>query len=203
MKKFNFMKFRINKQFYILTAILYIFLSCESEYSKFVKDELATGVKNDSLFFGMKFNDTQQEFFSICQELNKKEMITHGPQNRFAEYTMKSNDEGDSSIQMLFYGIFDKESIMTGVNMRFSYNGWFPNNQKFYSDKLIPRIQDTLKAWFPGNDFLKVNLKDLNKDAYVKIDGNRQIKMYALDEKMVAVRIEDLDKKSDYNDQAK
>ena len=203
MKKCNFMKFRINKQFYFLIVIIFTMLSCESDYSKLVKRELATGVKNDSLFFGMRFNDTRQEFFGICQELNSKKLITHGPQNRFAAYTMKPNNVDESSIQMLFYGIFDKESNMTGVNMRFSYNGWFPNNKKYYADKLIPQLKDTLQKWFPGNDFLKVDLKELNKETFIKIDGNRQIKMYVLDDKEVAVRIEDLDKKSEYNDLSK
>lgn len=203
MKIYNFMKFKNSKQIYFILVIVFTILSCESEYSKLVKRELATDVKNDSLFFGMKFNDTKQDFFDICQELNSQKMITHGPSNRFAEYTMVPSNEDESSIQMLFYGIFDKKSIMTGVNMRFSYNGWFPNNKKYYSDNLIPQLKDTLLNWFPGNDFLKVDLKKLNKETFIKIDGNRQIKMYVLDEKEVAVRIEDLDKKPEYNDLAK
>ena len=203
MKIYNFMKFKNNKHIYFILGIIFTILSCESEYSKLVKRELATEIKNDSLFFGMKFNDTKQDFFDICKELNSKKMITHGPSNRFAEYTMIPNNKDDSSIQMLFYGIFDKESIMTGVNMRFSYNGWFPNNKKYYADKLIPQLKDTLIKWFPGNVFLKVDIKKLNKETFIKIDGNRQIKMYALDDKEVAVRIEDLDKKSEYNDLTK
>ena len=101
------------------------------------------------------------EFFVIYftllfakQLMNNQKLITHGPQNQFAEYTMLPSDENESSIQMLFYGIFDKENIMTGVNMRFSYNGWFPNNANLYADKLVPKLKDTLLHWFPGNDFL-------------------------------------------------
>lgn len=203
MKKCNFMKFKNNKHFYFLIALTFTILSCESEYSKLVKREISAGVKNDSLFFGMKFNDTKQEFFDICQELNNKKMVTHGPQNKFVEYTIKPNKEGESSIQMLFYGIFDKERIMTGLNMRFSYNGWSPWNEKYYADELIPKLKDTLKKWFPGNEFIKVDMKELKKVAFIKIDGNRQIKMYSLDNKVVSVKIEDLGKKSEYNDLTK
>ncbi len=45
--------------------------------------------------------------------------------------------------------------------------------------------------------------KELNKEAFIKIDGNRQIKMITLDSKVVSVKIEDLDKKSEYNGLAK
>jgi len=203
MGKYNFMKFSINKQFYFIIGLTFIILSCESDYSKLVKREFATGVKNDSLFFGMKFNDTQQDFFDICKELNSKKLVTHGPDNKFVQYFIKPNDENESSIQMLFYGIFDKERIMTGLNMRFSYSGWAPWNRQYYSDELIPKLQDTLLNWFPGNEFIKMDIKKLSKEIFIKIDGNRQIKMYSLDDRVVTVKIEDLDKKSDYNDLTK
>jgi hypothetical protein len=186
-------------------------VSCESDYSKFVKRELATGVKNDSLFFGMKFNDSKKDFFDICKELNEKELVTHGPQNKFVKYNMKSNGGDVSNIQMLFYGIFDKDGMkvfdrdkkMTGLNMRFSYSAWAPWNKNLYSSELIPVLKDTLKKWFPGNEFMTVDIKEINKKTYVKIDGNRQIKMYVLDDEVVAVKIEDLDKKRGYNNDAK
>ena len=205
------MKFRINKHSYFLIALIFTIVSCESDYSKLVKREFATGVKNDSLFFGMKFNDSKKDFFDICQELNEKQVVTHGPQNNFVKYIMNSDEDDDSSIQMLFYGIFDKDGMkvfdrdkkMTGLNMRFSYSAWAPWNKKLYADKLIPILKDTLRKWFPGNDFIKVNIKELNKKTYIKIDGNRQIKMYVLDDERVAVKIENLDEKSTYNDLAK
>lgn len=203
MRKYNFMKFKINNNYYFLIVLAFTLLSCESEYSKLVKKELATGIKNDSLFFGMKFNDTKQEFFDICQELNNNELVSHGPENKFVEYTIKATNDDGSSIQMLFYGIFSKKNIMTGLNMRFSYNAWSPWNNKLNADKLIPSIKDTLRKWFPGNEFIKVDLKELNNEVYVKIDGNRQIKMYTLDKKVVVVKIEDLDKKSEYNGNSK
>ncbi len=203
MRKYNFMKFRINKHFYVLIVLIFTILSCESEYSKLVKREFATGVKNDSLLFGMKFNDTKQEFFTICQELNDKKLVTEGPQTRFVEYVMEADEKDGSSIQMLFYGIFNKENIMTGLNMQFSYNGWSIWNKKYFADALIPKLKDTLQKWFPGNEFITVDIKELNKEAFIKIDGNRQIKMITLDSKIVSVKIEDLDKKSEYNGLAK
>ncbi len=211
MIKCNFMNFSIDKHIFFLIALIFTIVSCESDYSKFVKRELATGIKNDSLFFGMKFNDSKKDFFDICKELNKKELVIHGPSNKFVQYTLKPNKEGESSIKMLFYGIFDKDEMevfdrdkkMTGLNMRFSYDGWAPWNKNLFANELILKLKDTLQKWFPGNEFIKVDIKELNKETFIKIDGNRQIKMYALDVKEVSVKIENLDKKSTYNDLAK
>jgi len=211
MIKSNFMNFRINRHSYFLIALIFIIVSCESDYSKLVKREFATGVKNDSLFFGMKFNDSKTEFFDICKDLNEKELVTHGPNNKFVKHVMKSNGDDDSDIQMLFYGIFDKDGMkvfdkdkkMTGLNMRFSYSGWSPWNKHLNTSKLIPKLKDTLKKWFPGNDFIKVDIEEIKKKTFIKIDGNRQIKMFALNDEVVAVKIENLDEKSGYNDVAK
>jgi hypothetical protein len=197
------MKLRINKHFYLFIILILGLSSCESEYSKLVKRELASDIKNDSLLLGLKFNQTKQDFFDICQDLNNQKLINQGPENRFAEYTFKGNNSKESSIQMLFYGIFDKQNIMTGLDIRFSYNAWSPWNKMLYADKLIPRINDTLQKWFPGNDFIKVNLKNLNSDVFVKVDGNRQIKMYTLNDKSLVVKIEDLDNKRAYNEHSK
>ena len=203
MKKYNFMKLIINKHIYLFIIVVFSFLSCESEYSRLVKEELASEIKNDSLLFGLKFNQTKQDFFDICQELNSQQLIKQGPENKFAEYMLKGNEEKASSIQMLFYGIFDKQNIMTGLKMRFSYNAWAPWNKQLYAEKLVPRIKDSLQKWFPGNDFIKVDVKKINRDVFVKVDGNRQIKMYTLNNKTIAVKIEDLDKKREYEDFSK
>ena len=48
-----------------------------------------------------------------------------------------------------------------------------------------------------------MDIKELNKEAFIKIDGNRQIKMFALDDEVVSVKIENLDKKNGYNNVAK
>ena len=203
MKKFNFMKLKINNNLYIIIILIFGLSACESKYSKLVKRELTSNVKNDSLLLGLKFNQTKQDFFDICQELNYKKLIKQGPENRFAEYTIKSNNSKESSIQMLFYGIFDKQNIMTGLNMRFSYNAWAPWNKNLYAEKLMPRIKDTIQKWFPGNTFIKINAKKLAQKVFVKVDGNRQIKMYTLNDKQVVVKIEDLDKKREYNGHSK
>jgi hypothetical protein len=89
-------------------------------------------------------------------------------------------------IQMLFYGKFNSDKIMTAMDIKFSYVAWAPWNKNLQAENLIPRVKDTLMKWYPGNEFITV------KDMQVKVDGNRQIRLKKETDKDVSVVIEDL-----------
>lgn len=172
-------------------AIIILILAvsaCESDYTKLVKNELASGVKNDSIFYSLRFGITKMEFFKICMDLNRKHLVTQGPSNKNVQVMLIPKDSTQSlkQIKMLFYGKFNSDHIMTGMDVTFSYDAWAPWNKDLQADKLLPVVQDTLLKWFPGNPFMKV------KDVLVKVDGNRQIELRQKSEKDVSVLIEDL-----------
>jgi len=185
------MSFRIH-----ILLLLILFVSCsESKYSKLVKTEMAKNIVNNSLFFEMKFGQTRQEFHDQCWKLNNEKIISQGPNNNFVQYylPMKKGDSSINSIRMLFYGIFDEEKIMTGMDMQFSFNSWSLWNESLHSDKLLTNVKDTLQSWYPGNDFIEVRMKKSKKDILVKVDGNRRIIIEPLmNNKDVDVRIDDL-----------
>ena len=85
---------------------------------------------------------------------------------------------------------------MRGFEMRLYFTGWSNSNKDLSSDTLLTQFKDSLKVWFPGNDFFKVNFEN-NLSAEVKIDGNRRILAYKVNSKDVAVRIEDMSGKYD------
>ena len=101
-----------------------------------------------------------------------------------------------SNIKMSFNGIFNEKKIMRGMEMRFYFTGRSSWNKDLSSDNLLIQLKDTLREWFPGNDFFKVNF-DNNLSTEVKIDGNRRILAYLANSKDVAVRIEDMSGKYD------
>ncbi|NNC69209.1 MAG: hypothetical protein HKN90_00105 [Flavobacteriaceae bacterium] len=167
----------------------------KSEYAELVKTELDKELILDSLMFGMKLGDTRQRFFDICWQLNKDKKVKQGPRNNFVQYELptKNKDDVENRITMLFYGIFDDNKIMTGLDMRFYYKGWSLWNQSLHSEKLLPVIKDTLMSWYPGNEFIPITLKKSKKDVLVKVDGNRQILIEPLvDTREIDVRIDDL-----------
>lgn len=184
---------------YVKLISLALFLSmtavcCKSEYTTIVQDELATGIVNDSLVLGMIRGMTKKDFYSHCWQLNKQEMVHQGSGNQYALYPFRAlRPAGDSvSIEMLFYGIFDENDTMRGMDMIYSYPGWSPWSTQYQVDDLVEHLIWLYEKDLGGNPFFHLDLGLDKIKAHVKIDGDRQITIYPKTERQVAVKIEDL-----------
>jgi hypothetical protein len=195
MKNQYLLNLKITKRIF-LVIVCVSFVACnQSEYSKLVKSEMSKNTTHDTLFLGMTFGISKQEFFDKCWKLNSEGLVSHGPSNDFVKYNLplKEGAPLTESIRLLFYGIFNEEKKMTGMNVQFSYDAWSLWNESLQPDKLIPVAQDSLKKWFPGNDFIKVKIKKNEKELFVKVDGNRRIIIKPIDDnRELKVRIDDL-----------
>lgn len=181
----------------ILFCVILVFLfSCkESNYTKLVKSEMDKNIVHDSLFFGMKFGIAKQDFFDKCWELNNQRMVSHSSSNNFVKYQLPTtkNDSTQTAINMLFYGIFNEDKTMTGMDLKFNYDAWALWNTTYHAEQLLPVVKDSLMQWFPGNDFISLALQKNKKEMLVKIDGNRRIIIEPLENnKEVNARIDDL-----------
>ena len=195
MIQYNFTKY-IRTVYLTMILIPLTFLGCyESEYSKQVHTEMSKNINRDALIFKMKFGDTKKDFFERCWNLNKKGLVKEGPDNKFVQHILKANKPNVNDIRMLFYGLFDEQDMMHGMNMEFSYLAYGPLNKHLTAKKLSVAVRDTIQEWFPGNQFIKLNMKLENKEAFAKVDGNRQIVLYNRDDKDIIVKITDLNEK--------
>lgn len=178
---------------FLFLAIGITFVACESEYSKTVKRELQTGVVHEDLILGLKLDQTQKEFYDQCWKLNKQQLVSHGPDNNFAKQTMllDSTAQQPKKVEMLFYGIFDKEMVMHGMHMKFTYLKWAPWNEDYQSAVLVKELKEKYIKQYKGNPFIEISIKEDVK-AYVKVDGNREILLYANSAKDVTAKIIDL-----------
>lgn len=179
----------------VFIALLFMVGCGGSEYSELVKREMASGVVYDSLLFDMKFGQHKQEFFQQCWQLNQRGVISNGPGNTTVKYPLPQKVEMDpaQSMTLLFFGDFDENNIMTGMDLQFYYNAWSIWNKKLQADQLIHVVKDSLKKWYPGNDFIRVPLKKDSTEIFVKVDGNRRITIKPLDDdKIVKAKIDDL-----------
>ena len=75
-----------------------------------------------------------------------------------------------------FFPTFDEKQKLTGLDLRFNYEGWAPWNRDLQSDRLLEKVKPLLMKWYGGNDFVTAHLKE--KDIPVKLDGNRRIMVY-------------------------
>lgn len=181
-----------------LFIILFSLVSCKSEYQQYVDQEMAKGITQDSLIFGMKMGQTKKDFFTICWDLNKEKIISQGTGANARYVTDRDSIGGEAdpiSKEMLFYGIFDENDVMRGMRMTYSFLAWAPWNEEMQSDRLLEHLREIYLTEYPGNDFIELEIKESEYPALVKIDGNRQILMYPKNDKDVVVKIEDLEYK--------
>lgn len=181
----------------MILLMIFAFSSCKSEYDQLVKSEIKSGIQNDSLIFNMFLGEKKPDFFSKCWELNKQKIVSQGSGNKYARYLepKDSTDEKKLRKQMDFYGIFDKQGIMRGMEMIFQYIAWSPWNEAVQAEALLDALKLEFETKYPGNNFIAVDIKEANKTAYVKVDGNMQILMFIQSEKEVMVKMEDLNYK--------
>lgn len=175
-----------------------VLCSCKSEYTKLVESEREKGLVYKELPLDLSMGMTKKEYFSECWELNRKQMISQGSGNQYAKYELIPNGEIDSlmKVKMLFYGMFDEQEVMHGMDMIMEYNAWSPWNKNFHSPALIKSLEKHYLIEYEGNSFISLPVTD-ELVARVKIDGNRRITMYPLSSQQVSVKIIDLDHEND------
>ena len=179
-----------------LACLALIFCSCGSEYDQLVRKEMKSGIQKDSLLFDLKLGQTKKEFYAICWDLNKAQIISQGSGNQYARYDepIASIEDPTRRKRMDFFGTFDEEDVMHGMEMIFSYLAWAPWNKDLQSEQLLDDLKQKIIKEYGGNDFIEVNLKS-GEQRFVKVDGNMQFLMFKKSNKEVLVRMEDLNYK--------
>ncbi|MEN8116046.1 MAG: hypothetical protein ABFS16_03665 [Bacteroidota bacterium] len=164
----------------IVGIIIYGCSSPKSKYENRLKNELESGVRNDSLFMGIYFGMGEKEFYSHCWKLNKEGLIKQGPQNTTVEHQLK--DELKYPASMYFYPEFTEGKIYE-MPIRFVYNGWTPWNKELSSESLQLDVLKWLEQTY-GDGFMKVKHPERGM-AYFKVDGNRRITIFKEDDTYV------------------
>jgi hypothetical protein len=173
-------------------SVAVLFCSCTSDYTKMVKEELAKGVRNDSLLFGIRLGDTRNDFYGKCFDLNKQRLVAQGPGNSSVQYLFKDSlyHSDPRDMRLLFFPTFDKNETIAEMQMELSYLGWNQANRSYQSDSLLIKSLKILKDWYGGNDFVYANVDD--EKIPVKVDGNRRIVLRIKDKQSVQVKVQDL-----------
>lgn len=162
--------------------------SQENKLDRTIRKELASGVRNDSLFLGLKFGIELQEFYDHCRELNSQGLVREGPKNMSVEFLFK--DSLDNPIAFNFYA--DRNGNGGPIHLyhtTFYYYAWVLNRH-LYSDRLLNMLTPILMDWYGGNEPF-TQIKDGKKHIY-KIDGNRMIDMFIYDDGTVVATFTDL-----------
>lgn len=170
----------MKRMIWMVLAVLAILLvegcSPGARYENRMKRELASGVRHDSLFMGFYFGMSDNDFYSLCWELNRDGVIRQSHSNTSVEFN--PGDKLNHSATIEFYPKFQENKIVE-MPVKFSYNGWAPWNKELSSGQLV----EDIRAWYEeeyGKGFIPVTHPVKGK-AFLKIDGNRRITIYQED----------------------
>ncbi len=171
--------------FFISLSILLLLTSCKHEYQQMVDRELASGIRNDSLFLDIHLGMNKKAFFDLCWEMNKKGLVRQGNKNTTVQFDMNINDK---NALVDFYPDFYQDKIYQ-MPVTYSYKGWSPWLKHLSADTLHVELLEIYEKNY--GDFLAIEHPKLGK-AFVRVDGNRRISIYQKGEQEVRVIFTDL-----------
>lgn len=171
-----------------LACLISILPSCKTDYQKLEERELSSGRIENELYLGLELGMTRKQFFETCWELNQEGVLINGPSELSVIYnlTMPSDKPGTMS----FYPKFYEDQIYL-MPIEFSYEGWAPWNEELAADKLLKDTIALFEKWY-GEGFIEVSNEDRSQIAYVKMDGNRRIRIFKKHLSSVRAEIADL-----------
>lgn len=168
--------------------LLLVLFSCKSDYEKMEEKELSSGKKVNELFLGLELGMEKKDFFQTCWDLNQKGMLINGPSELSVEYQPEM--PSGNKAKMMFYPKFEEDRIYL-MPIEFQYLGWSPVNEDLAVEKLREDVLQLMEQWY-GPGFIEVSNEDKSKIAWVKIDGNRRIRIFKKHISAVRVEISDL-----------
>ncbi len=187
-KSFKINMFCMNLRFCVafLLVVTLAIGACKQDYATLKQRELATGVRNDSIFMGMYFGMSRMEFYRHCLDMNQQGLITNGAENSSALYVMQGYRQ---PIDMNFYPDFSEDKIYN-MKVWFDYQTWAPWNKEYYAEMLVPDALSILEKWY-GPGFVKQRT-DKGRPFWAKVQGNREVTLRILDERRLRVDITDI-----------
>lgn len=173
--------------FVILLSVISLW-SCEKSYQDILEEELESGVRYDSLFLGISMDMNRKSFYTHCWDLNNRGIVINGPSNLSVEYRLKNELKEPGYLR--FYPKFEGDQISV-MDVEFGYLDWAPWNQKLQVDSLMADVTGLLEKWYGNRDFIYLEDQEGRK-VWVKLDGNRRIRLWKKDLRRIQGDITDM-----------
>ncbi len=171
-----------------ILAFSLLLFSCKTPYEKLEEKELASGKEVKDLFLGLELGMERRDFFETCWKLNQEGKLTNGPSELSVEY--QAEMPSGNPAKMRFYPKFEQDKIYL-MPIEFTYDGWAPWNEELKAEKLREDVVKLFEEWY-GPGFIEITSKDKSQIVYVKMDGNRRIRIFKKHISAVRAEISDL-----------
>lgn len=160
----------------VLIVVIF-FSSCvqKKNYEEVVKDELARGIRYDSIVYGVRLGMTYDEFFSYCFDKNIEGVFK--PNNSGTSVKTVIEEGYNSPVVLEFYPQSNQNNgVITIYNATLKYKEFSHYNKNYSIENLLNETIRAFEKGYKGNDFFTIPHENkLLKYNYIKIDGNRKI----------------------------
>lgn len=179
------------KRILFFFSILLLMSACRGTDKKKLieveKQELAKGIRNDSIFHGLYLGMTVAAFADTCRERHRQGLFDEGG-NRMVEFELKNN-ELKFPAKISFYPIFTHNKI-SEVPVFFRYSNLEIWNPEMKTDKLLIDVKKLMEKWYNGRFFLTA--LPTGRNGFAQVSGNRRILIKMDKEDEVVVVFTDL-----------
>ena len=151
------------------------------------KQELAKGIRNDSVFQGIYLGMTTEAFADTCRARHAEGLFDEGG-NRMVEYELTHN-ELKFPAKISFFPLF-KQNKISEVPINFKYSNLEIWNAAMKTDKLLVDVKKLMEKWY-GDSFFLTPLPT-GRNGFVQVSGNRRILIKVDKEDEVMVVFTDL-----------
>jgi hypothetical protein len=161
-------------------------LGCRKSYKEVEQAELAKKIRYDSVFQGVYLGMPRDEFRAHCLKMNQVGKFKEGAMAKVQFVA----PVGPDSVVFLFYPDFVND-LISEVPVLAQYKAWSPWNDELSGVVLEKKIKEFIISQIGGNSFQPIYGAS-DKVAWVKVDGNRRITVYRMEDDYVKIIYKDL-----------
>jgi len=175
---------------FFLGFFLSMLIGCDPaiQYRKLVKNQLNSGITNDTLFHGVYFGMTYDEYYNHITALGHQGKVSQG-----GDMSVQCEiDEFDTKIRMNFVPEYINDSIQV-MRVTYSYVSWAPWNKRTTDDLLWKDVINLYRNKY-GPNFIQFKSNQSARPALVWVLGNQRITLFQKDEAKVNARFTNLRK---------
>lgn len=156
----------------------------ESEYETMVREGLNSEHKHNDLFLGYTLGMSREDFLSMSWEMNQQQIITGGVKIVYMLEDLKS------TARMEFFPEF-RDGVVVRLPVNVTYISWSPWNDQYAPEELLIDLKEYYEDFY-DTTFENIYIPEIEKNAWISIEGNREIRMYKFSSNTVQVDFIDL-----------
>lgn len=157
-------------------------------YRDLLRSQAQLPSSQNNTILEIRFGQSKADFFQYCWKMNAQKIFFNANGNQNVIFKMDSAFK--SEVSWKFFPEFRNDRIVK-LNAVLNYDNFAPWNSSSSADSLLKDIISVFSNWYGKSHFLVLQDSSGEKKL-VKIDSNRLISIWKMNEKDIAVQFTDV-----------